>query len=563
MSRSSGAPAPRRAGTATTAASAMLVAAVAAATAGLDAAWSAPPRFDAAGYAVLARSLLEGRGYRSIDHPESPRHVHFPPGYPLFLAAVWRVTGVSTFAAHLGSLACTTLATVAAWFWFRRMMSPATALTLGLALAVNWLWGRIGGAIQSEPLYLLLGQSAILLAAPARTQTQGNRWAETARAVGLGILLAACILTRHIALALAVAIVIHLALGRHWKQAALVAVVAAFLVAPWIGWLAIVREPNSPSTVTTIHNGSESAKAAAAAAPSGRTQADLIVRGGGIRPESIVERLAFYIQRIPDQLTGPFVEVGTRFQGSRAVAAAANLSAGLATGVIALGWGLGLRQARRRLAGLITACTLGLLLAWPFTEAGRFLLPLIPCILVGAVEGLSAVVRGLGRAGRRAGSRLANTARRVSRSRLIAAGIVLAVSLPYSAYALIAGKVREAETSQRDFDAACAWLATSATRPGPVMARHPGEVFWRTGRPALEVATSERPGDIDANAEAIARTIDAYHVAYLLIDQSRYVGAPPSPLWRFVEQFPARARRVWSRTSGHGDTTVYEVEPSR
>jgi hypothetical protein len=38
-----------------------------------------------------------------------------------------------------------------------------------------------------------------------------------------------------------------------------------------------------------------------------------------------------------------------------------------------------------------------------------------------------------------------------------------------------------------------------------VLTRHPGEVFWRTGRPALEVATSERPGDADADADAIAR----------------------------------------------------------
>ena len=71
-----------------------------------------------------------------------------------------------------------------------------------------------------------------------------------------------------------------------------------------------------------------------------------------------------------------------------------------------------------------------------------------------------------------------------------------------------------------------------------MLTRHPGEVFWQTGRPVLEVATSERPGDVDADADTIARTIDAYRIAYLLIDQERYANAPPSPLARFVAQVP-------------------------
>ncbi len=57
--------------------------------------WSAPPRFDGAGYAVLARALLERQSYRAIDQPDEPRHGHFPPGYPAVLAAVWEATGIS------------------------------------------------------------------------------------------------------------------------------------------------------------------------------------------------------------------------------------------------------------------------------------------------------------------------------------------------------------------------------------------------------------------------------------------------------------------------------------
>ena len=94
-----------------------------------------------------------------------------------------------------------------------------------------------------------------------------------------------------------------------------------------------------------------------------------------------------------------------------------------------------------------------------------------------------------------------------------------------------------------------------------MLARHPGDVFWRTGRPALEVATSERPGDADADADAIARTIDRYRVAYLLVDRERYANAPPVPLGRFVARFPGRVRPVWSGEGDRSSVVVYEVEP--
>ena len=84
--------------------------------------FTAPPRYDGAGYAVLARSLAAGTGYRAIDHPDRPRHAHFPPGYPILLALVWSLTGPSALAAHLVSCLCTIGgATLAAWWWFRRI----------------------------------------------------------------------------------------------------------------------------------------------------------------------------------------------------------------------------------------------------------------------------------------------------------------------------------------------------------------------------------------------------------------------------------------------------------
>src|SRR5690349_20254698 len=176
------------------------VAALAALVVGLQADWDAPPRFDGAGYAVLARSLAEGRGYREIEHPDAPRHAHFPPGYPLALAAVGTVAGPSLAVAHAFSFGCTLGAALLAWLWFRTWARPGVALLMGLSVAINWRWGRDGTAIGSEPLFLLLGQGAVLV--ERRLEARGGRRGM----IALGLLLGAAILTRHVGLALAAAV---------------------------------------------------------------------------------------------------------------------------------------------------------------------------------------------------------------------------------------------------------------------------------------------------------------------------------------------------------------------
>ena len=138
---------------------------VAALSVGLNADVQEPPRYDGAGYSVLALSLVSGRGYREIDRPDAPRHDHFPPGYPLALAGLWVITGPSVVAAHRFSMACCRRRGVArVWRWLRRVEPPRVADCLGLAVAVNWTGGMVGGAIQSEPLDLLLSMIALNLA---------------------------------------------------------------------------------------------------------------------------------------------------------------------------------------------------------------------------------------------------------------------------------------------------------------------------------------------------------------------------------------------------------------
>ena len=213
--------------------------------------------------------------------------------------------------------------------------------------------------------------------------------------IALGFILAACVLTRHVGFCLVAATAIDLGLRGRWRALCGAVLTVAVLVFPWVVWLALVR-----------HN----------------TQVGLLA------PEGLAARVAgqalFYLQRLPDQITGPFVEVATVFRQSRAVAIVANVWAAFASAVLIWGSVRTLRTPRRRLAGLIIFTTLALLLVWPFTEAGRFLVPLVPFLLVGATEGISNLLASL--APRRAGDR--------------ALGIVLAASIPYAAYSAVSGR---------------------------------------------------------------------------------------------------------------------------
>jgi len=463
-----------------------------------------PPRFDGAGYAMLAESLATGQGYRDIALPEPTRHTHFPPGYPAALAVLWRITGRSLAAAHLFSCACTVAATLTAWLWFRYLYAPRVAFVVGLALAVNWSWGRSGGAILSEPLFLLLGQLALLAAVRA-----GRRGGIVAGVV-LGALLAACVWTRHVGISLAVALGIDLLLRRRWSTAVSAGLTSGALLTPWIGWLALAGTPN---------------------------QVGLLA----LKDESFGNRISalslFYVQRLPDQLTGPFVEVGTVFQHRPLIAALVNAWAAVATGVIAVGLARTMRVPRRRTAGLTAFATLTVLLIWPFTEAGRFLIPLVPCLLVGALEGITFFARW-----------------KLRRPRAWAAGAVLAGSLPFATYAIVSARAEAQRRTYRDFDAACAWIAREANLAGPILARHPGEIFWLTGRRSLSPSSGE-PEQIDS-------LIDRFNVAYLLVDGNRYVNSEFSPLSRYVAERPDRAREVWRSTSGPASVVIYECDRS-
>ncbi len=130
---------------------------------------------------------------------------------------------------------------------------------------------------------------------------------------------------------------------------------------------------------------------------------------------------------------------------------------------------------------------------------------------------------------------------------------MLVATIPYTLYAVLSDRAGAERRTQEGFDAACSWIGCSRPTPGPILTRHPGEVFLQTGRHALSPTDGDNPA-------AISALIDQYGVAYLLTDGHRYANAPIDPLDRWIEAHPDRARRAWSEPGG---VAVHEVVPVR
>ncbi|HEY5440339.1 MAG TPA: hypothetical protein VIJ90_03555 [Gemmatimonadaceae bacterium] len=186
-------------------------------------------------YALLARSIATGQGFHYSHLPGLPAATHYPPLYPLFLAAAWRIApsfpeNVS-FLLGLNAL----LVGVAAFGWWRfatmrLAWKPAYAAAGALAATLALPVLALAGALLSEPLFLALLWPALILS--ERVADSADR----ARTLGAGALIGALMLVRTHALALLLALLLVLAVRRRWRDAIALGAAATLVQLPWLLW---------------------------------------------------------------------------------------------------------------------------------------------------------------------------------------------------------------------------------------------------------------------------------------------------------------------------------------
>jgi hypothetical protein len=192
---------------------------------------------DDATYVVLAKSLATGEGYRQLNLPGTPQVVHYPPGYPVFLALLWRFwpefpDNLAVFKhANAALLALGALGV----YWLARARTQLGALSAGVVAVAGTacvLVLYVTGIVVSEPLFIALLFPALIVSEKA---VENGKATTAVAAAALGIALT---LVRTIGIAVIPALLLALAYRRHWKAAGAALLAAIVLLAPWQMWAA-------------------------------------------------------------------------------------------------------------------------------------------------------------------------------------------------------------------------------------------------------------------------------------------------------------------------------------
>jgi hypothetical protein len=191
---------------------------------------------DDAIYTLLGKALATGEGYRMINLPGAPHATHYPPGYPAFLAVLWRL--VPSFPdnlvvfkfANAAWLAAAALGTMAfarqrlGWGWWVAALAGAAGTLTILVLLVT-------GVVLSEPMFMALLLPALLLSERAADDGRPGT------ALAAGLLVGALAMVRTIGAVAVPAALLVLLWRRRWAGAAVFAAGAAAFLVPWQLWV--------------------------------------------------------------------------------------------------------------------------------------------------------------------------------------------------------------------------------------------------------------------------------------------------------------------------------------
>lgn len=307
-----------------------------------------------------SRYILLGQSLRSLSYVELwrvdlPAHHVYPPGYPALMALTGHNFGVIVALNALMSAAA--IAAVA--LVVRRLWSDRAALLCLAALAVNPVLVSGAGVARSETMFTLLSCLALAFACLPGAE----RPARLALAAGLSL---AAALTRTVGATLLAAIGAHWLLARRWKPLAIYVVAGIATFGVWLWW----------STQTPAAHVGESyvadVTAPAAHAPN----------FAGILANRFRWNMTTYLTRsIPSAMAFPAVP-GTAVDN---IVALIVLPLTLLAGMVVL-W----RQARA--LAIYLGATFLLLLLWPWAGT-RFLIPMVPVMVLASLAGTSAMVR--------------------------------------------------------------------------------------------------------------------------------------------------------------------------
>ena len=444
---------------------------------------------DDAIYTVLAKSLATGEGYRMINLPGAPHATHYPPGYPLFLAALWRIApgfpdNLVVF--KFANAALLALSAFGAYRFARGRLSMASGAAALAALVgtLSIVVLLITGVVLSEPLFMALLIPGLLLA--ERSAETGDR----RLALAAGLLLGALALVRTLGAVTVPAAALVLVVRRRPAAAAILVAGAAALLVPWQLWLGAYQQE-----IPAVVGGKYGAY--------GPWMAEGYREGGLPFARAVVVANAQSFERM----------FGFLFMPVRAVLPRAIAFAGV---LILLGAGVALLVRRAPVTAAFLALYAAVILVWPF-EPDRFVLAVWPLLALVAVSAVAALWRWR------------PEARPARLGRLVALAVIVYLAAGFTVYNYRGYRDRWWASVQRDAGRRAKpiaeWVARHTAMSDVLATEDDLIVYLYTGRRALPTTTflaRERLQPLTPEEEMVAvRTLLATYKPRFFIAASK------------------------------------------
>ena len=187
-------------------------------------------------YVVLAKSIATGEGYRFLNIPGAPNATHYPPGYPLLLAALWKLYPVFpqniTLFKFVNALLLGVAAILACGFARSRLaLGPRTTVVTVLLFTICVPTVLLSVMVLSEPLFLVvlfvaLGLAERLVEKPTLR-----------RAIAAGLVIALLAQVRTLGALALPAVGLVLLWRLQWRWAGVVVVTGGLAMLPWQLWV--------------------------------------------------------------------------------------------------------------------------------------------------------------------------------------------------------------------------------------------------------------------------------------------------------------------------------------
>jgi 4-amino-4-deoxy-L-arabinose transferase-like glycosyltransferase len=187
-------------------------------------------------YVTTAKAMASGQGYRIVSLPYEPAQTKYPPFYPFLLSLIWRAN--SHFPQNLSLMIwlsiATTLVFLAITFRYLITQGYATPWQASIVVAMTAFnaWTIVfSTSVVSEMLYAMLSVAGLYLA--ERYEKGSRRWLGGA---GLGVVLGLAVMTRTSGISLVCAVAAYLVVRRLWRRALLPVAIASLFVIGWSTW---------------------------------------------------------------------------------------------------------------------------------------------------------------------------------------------------------------------------------------------------------------------------------------------------------------------------------------